>query len=164
MYLNYLTIQMFLKILNYRLCHFTPKILMFHYYHLYLSYLTIQTFLKNLMTPKFRYYHLYHLSLTIPMYHSTPMNLMTTNDVPFLEYPDYGQWRAVFGHDRARAPTDRRLPTGRNWPPRFGLPLRDRLSGEQDSSHSLKPRWKRRRSGYPSALRWHGVRQQPAQA
>jgi len=35
---------------------------------------------------------------------ASPMRLMTTNDVPFLDYPDRGQWRAVFGHDRNRAP------------------------------------------------------------
>jgi hypothetical protein len=35
---------------------------------------------------------------------ATPQNLMTTNDVPFMEYPDYNKWRAAFAQDRAQAP------------------------------------------------------------
>jgi len=35
---------------------------------------------------------------------ATPMRLMTTNEVSFLNYPDYGAWSAAFGHDRAQAP------------------------------------------------------------
>jgi hypothetical protein len=35
---------------------------------------------------------------------STPVDLITTNDVPFMTYPDYTQWVAAFGMDRAEAP------------------------------------------------------------
>ena len=35
---------------------------------------------------------------------ATPRNLMTTNDVAFKAYPNYGLWKAAFGHDRGRAP------------------------------------------------------------
>ena len=35
---------------------------------------------------------------------ASPRNLMTTNDVAFKAYPNYGQWKAAFGHDRGRAP------------------------------------------------------------
>lgn len=34
----------------------------------------------------------------------TPEELMTTNDVAFLEYPDWTEWKAAFGSDRDRAP------------------------------------------------------------
>ena len=35
---------------------------------------------------------------------STPMNLMTTNNIPFAQYPDYTAWRAAFLQDRVGGP------------------------------------------------------------
>ena len=35
---------------------------------------------------------------------ASPRSLMTTNDVAFAPYPEYGAWAAAFGHDRAQAP------------------------------------------------------------
>ena len=35
---------------------------------------------------------------------ATPMNLITTNDVSFAEYPDFNQWQSVFGPGRRQAP------------------------------------------------------------